>query len=162
MLLPMCCCVCRRCCHLCIPCSVVPVVLALSVVVSSMADLPRLPLPQLSPTMGPSSKPSDNDVNNNPAGEPCHLAGRASQTSTAPSRLCRACGPYLSPSLSSSVLSSRNAPLKVGVTRPQEIAHVLSRFPIGVLVVIIVLCRDTVAIVAIPIILPNEWALTSL
>jgi hypothetical protein len=113
MLLPMCCCVSRRCCHLCIPCSVVPVVLALSVFVSSMADLPCLPLPQLSLTMGPSGEPSDNDVNNNPVGEPRHLAGRASQTSTAPSRLCHACGPYLSTSLSLSVLSSRNAPLKV-------------------------------------------------
>ena len=130
MLLPMCCCVCRHCCHLCIPCSVVAVVLALSVVVSSTTDLPRLPLPQLSPTIGPSGEPSDNDINNDPAGKPHHLAGRASQTST-------------------------------GVARPQEIAHVFSRFPIGV-VVIIVLCRDTVAIVALPILLPNEWALTLL
>ena len=160
MLSSVCCCVCRRCCHLCIPCSVVAVVLTLSVVISSTTDLPRLPLPQLSPTIGPSGEPSDNNVNDDPAGEPCHLAGRASQTSTAPSRLCRACGPYLSPSLSLSslslsVLSSQNAPLKVGVARPQEIAHVLSRFPIGV-VVIIVLCRDALAIVALPILMPNE------
>ena len=156
MLLSACCCVYGRCRHLCIPCFVVAVVLTPSVVVSSTTDLPRLPLPWLLTTIGPSGELSDNDVNNDPAGEPCHPTGRASQTSTAPSRLCRARRPYLSPSLSSSsVLSSRNAPLKVGVARPQKIARVLFRFRIGVVVVVVLRC-DAVAVVALPILPPNE------
>ena len=154
MLLSACCCVYGRCRHLCIPCFVVAVVLTPSVVVSSTTDLPRLPLPWLLTTIGPSGELSDNDVNNDPAGEPCHPTGRASQTSTAPSRLCRARRPYLSPSLSSSsVLSSRNAPLKVGVARPQKIACVLFRFRI---VVVVVLRCDAVAVVTLPILPPNE------
>jgi hypothetical protein len=58
--------------------------------------------------------PTPDDDNDDPTGT-CLLAGRALQTSTAPSRLSRARCPYLSPSSSSSVSSSRNAPLKVGV-----------------------------------------------
>ena len=84
MVLSACCCVCRRCCHLCIPYSVVVVVLTLSVVVSSATDPPSLPLPRLSPTIGPSGEPSDNDVNDDPAGKPRLPLGRASQTLTAP------------------------------------------------------------------------------
>ena len=84
MVLSACCCVCRRCRHLCIPYSVVAVVLTLSVVVSSVTDPPSLPLPRLSPTIGPLGEPSDNDVNNDPAGKPRLPVDRASQTSTAP------------------------------------------------------------------------------
>ena len=67
----MCCCVCRRCRHLCIPYSVIAGVLALSVVVLSATDPPRPPLPWLSPTIGPSGEPSDDDDNEDPTGEPC-------------------------------------------------------------------------------------------
>ena len=77
--------VCRRCRHLCIPCSVVAVVLALSVVLSSATDPPRLPLTRLSPTIGPpSGEPSDDNINDDPASEPRLMVGRVSQTSTPP------------------------------------------------------------------------------
>jgi hypothetical protein len=76
--------VCRRCRQLCIPCSVVAVVLALSMVLLSATDPPRLPLTRLSPTIGPSGEPSDDNVNDDPAGEPRLLVGRVSQTSTPP------------------------------------------------------------------------------
>jgi len=98
MLLSACCCVCRHCRHLCITCSNVTVVLTLSVVVSSATDLPRLTFPWLSPTIGPSGKLTDDDVNNDPTGKPRLPAGRLSQTSIAPLHLCRACCHYLSPS----------------------------------------------------------------
>ena len=50
---------------------IVAIVLALSVVISSATDPPRLPLPRLSPMIGPSGKPSDDDNNDDPAGKPC-------------------------------------------------------------------------------------------
>ena len=117
MLFSTCWCVCSHCHHLCIPCFIVVIVLAPSVVILSAMDLPRLPLPWMSPTIGTSSEPSEGDNNDNPAGEPYLLVGRASQTLTAPWCLCHARRPYLSPSLSSSVLSSQNAPFKVSVAQ---------------------------------------------
>ena len=55
-----------------------------SVVVSSATDPSCLLLPRLSPTIGALDEPSDEDDNDDPAGEPRLLAGIASQTSTAP------------------------------------------------------------------------------
>ena len=83
MLLSTFCCVCRSCHHLCIPCSAVAVILTLSMVVPSATDPPRLPLPQLLLTICLSGEPSNDNDNEDPAGEPCLPAGRASQTSTA-------------------------------------------------------------------------------
>jgi hypothetical protein len=54
-----------------VPLVVVTIVLALSVVISSATDPPRLLLPRLSPMIGPSGKPSDDDDNDDPAGKPC-------------------------------------------------------------------------------------------
>ena len=104
MLLPACCCVCRCWRHLCIPCSNVAIILALSVVIPSTTDPPRLPLTRLLPTSGPSGEPSNDDNNDDPTGEPCLPAGWVSQTSTAPWRLCHARRPYLSPSSSAGVV----------------------------------------------------------
>ena len=38
----------------------------------------------------------------------------------------------------------------------QEIARVLSRFRVGVIVIIVILCHDAFAVVALPIFPPNE------
>jgi hypothetical protein len=73
-----------HCRNLCIPCSTIAVGLTLSVVVSATTDPPRLPLPPLLPTIGRSGEQLDDDDINDPTGEPRLLAGRASQTSTAP------------------------------------------------------------------------------
>jgi len=100
MTLSMCCCVCRCCRHLCIPCSIIAGILTLSEVVSYKTDPPRLP---------------------------CHgcrrrsalrASRRTATTMTTPrgSLVFRRCN--LFSSSSSSVSSSKNAPLKVGAARP--------------------------------------------
>ena len=101
---------CSRCCHRRIPRSVVAVVFAPSVIVSSATDPPRPPSPRSSPTIGASGEPWTTTTTACPR--------RASQTSTAARRLLRARRPCSSPSSSLSFSSSQNTLPKVGGGRP--------------------------------------------
>ncbi len=95
-----------RCRHRRIPRSIVAIVFAPSVIVSSVTDPPRPPSPRSSPTIGASGKPWTTTTTASPR--------RASQTSTVSRRILRARCPCSSPSSSLSSSSSRNALPKVG------------------------------------------------
>jgi len=133
-----------RCHHRRIPRSVVAVVLAPSVIVSSATDPPHPPSPRSSPTIGASGEPWTTTTTAFPH--------RASRTSTMSRRLLCARRPCSSPSSSLSSSSSRNAPPKVGGGRPpRNRARSSPRSHIGV--VVILRCNAT-AIVTLPILPP--------
>ena len=97
--------------------------------------------------IGPSGEPSDDDDNDDPVGGACLPLGRASQTSTAPTCLHHPrhrCHPL-------------EMPLSKLVWRDlQEIARMLSCFCVSIVAVDVVLHRNAVAVVALPILPPNE------
>ena len=101
---------CSRCCHRRIPRSVVAVVFAPSVIVSSATDPPRPPSPRSSPTIGASGKPWTTTMTARPR--------RASRTSTASRHLLRARCPCSSQSSSLPFSSSQNALPKVSGGQP--------------------------------------------
>ena len=68
---------CGRCRHQRIPRPVVAVILAPSVVVSSLMDLPRVPSPRSSSMIGALGEPSDDDDNNDPAGRASSPGGQS-------------------------------------------------------------------------------------
>ena len=127
------------------PHSVVAVVFAPSVIVSSAKDPPRLPLPQSSLMIVASGEPWTTTT----MACPC----RASQTLTTSRRLLRARRPCSSPSSSLSSSSSRNALPKVGGGQPPRNCVPTPHFHVGV---VVILRCDTAAVVALPILPPNE------
>ena len=127
------------------PCSVVAVVFAPSVIVSSATDPPRLPSPRSSPRIGASGKLWTTTT----TACPC----RASRTSTASCHLLCACCPCLSPSSMLLSSSSRNALPKVGGERPPRNCTPTPRFHVGV---VVILRCNAAAIVALWILPPNE------
>ena len=126
------------------PHSVVAVVFAPSVIVSSAKDPPRLPLPRSSLMIVASGEPWTTTK----MACPC----RASQTLTASQRLLRARRPCSSPSSSLSS-SSQNTLPKVGGGRPPRNRVPTPRFHVGV---VVILRCDAAAIVTLPILPPNE------
>ena len=121
------------------PRSVVAVVFAPSVIISSATDPPRLPSPQSLPRIGASGKPWTTTT----TARPC----RASRTSAASCHLLRAHRPCLSPSSLLSSSSPRNALPKVGGGRPPRNRTSTACFHVGVVVILRV---------ALPILPPNE------
>ena len=133
--------VCSGCRHQRIPRSVVAIIIAPSVIVSSTTDPPRPPSPQSSPTMGASGEPWTTTMMARPH--------RASQTSSVSRRLLRAHCPCSSPSSLLSTSSFQNALPKVGGGQ--------SPFRVGV---VVILCHDAAAVIALPILPPNEQRTT--
>jgi len=127
------------------PRSVVAVVFAPSVIVSSATDPPRLPSPRSLPRIGASGKPWTTTTMARPR--------RASRTSTASCHLLRARRPCSSPSSLLSSSSPRNALPKVGGGRPPRNRTPTPRFHVGV---VVILRCNAAAVVALPILPPNE------
>jgi len=134
-----------RCRHRRMPRSVVAIVFAPSMIVSSATDSPRLPSPWSSPTIGASGKPWTTTT----TARPC----RASRTSTASRRLLRARRPCSSPSSLLSSSSPRNAFPKIGGGRPPRNRTPTPRYHVGV---VVILRCDTTAVIAFPILPPIE------
>jgi hypothetical protein len=125
--------------------SVVAVVFALSVIILSAKDPPRLPSPWSLLMIVASGEPWTTMTMARPR--------RASRTSNASRRLLCVHCPCSSPSSSLSSSSSRNALPKVGGGRPPRNRAPTPRFHISV---VVILRCDAAAVVALPILLPNE------
>ncbi len=127
------------------PRSIVAVVFASSVIISSAKDPPRLPSPRSSLMIVALGKPWTTTVTARPR--------RVSRTLTASRRLLRARRPCSSPSSSLSSSSSQNVLPKVGGGRPPRNRPPTPCFHIGV---VAILSCDAAAAVALPILPPNE------
>ena len=127
------------------PRSVVAIIFAPSVIILSTKDSPHLPSPRSLLMIFALGEPWTTMTMAHPR--------RASQTSNASRRLFCACCPCSSPSSLLSSSSSQNALPKVGGGRPPRNRAPTPRFHVSV---VIILCCDAAAAIALPILPPNE------
>ena len=127
------------------PRSVVAIIFAPSVIILSTKDSPHLPSPRSLLMIFALGEPWTTMTMAHPR--------RASQTSNASRRLFCACCPCSSPSSLLSSSSSQNALPKVGGGRPPRNRAPTPRFHVSV---VVILRCDAAAVVALPILPPNE------